>query len=76
MTEYKFWQVDAFSRQPYLGNPAAMVFEADDIADEDMQTIARQFNLSETVFLCEPTSKAADYRARIFTPASEIPFAA
>ena len=79
MTEFRFWQVDAFSRQPYLGNPAAIVFEADGIADDDMQTIARQFNLSETVFLCEPTSKPgttqADYRARIFTPASEIPFA-
>jgi PhzF family phenazine biosynthesis protein len=75
LTEYKFWQVDAFSRQPYLGNPAAIVFEADGIKDDDMQTVARQFNLSETVFLSKASTVEADYRARIFTPVSEIPFA-
>ncbi len=75
MNEYRFWQVDAFSRHPYLGNPAAIVFAADEISDDQMQIIARQFNLSETVFLCEPTSPDADYLARIFTPTSELPFA-
>jgi PhzF family phenazine biosynthesis protein len=71
-----FWQVDAFSAVPYGGNPAAIVFDADALSTEQMQTITRQFNLSETVFLCGPSDKtAADYRARIFTPGKEIPFA-
>jgi PhzF family phenazine biosynthesis protein len=72
----RFWQVDAFSAERYRGNPAAIVFEADPLSTDEMQTIARQFNLSETVFLCVPSEKStADYRARIFTPAREIPFA-
>jgi len=75
MRKYPFWQIDSFSRERYLGNPAAIVFEADSLQAEEMQTIARQMNLSETVFLCTPTEDSADYRARIFTPRSELPFA-
>jgi len=73
--EHRFWQVDAFSAEPYLGNPAAVVFDADDLSTDEMQTIARQFNLSETVFLCSPSMADADYRARIFSPTREMPFA-
>ena len=75
MKSYRFWQVDAFSHEPYKGNPAAIVFEADPLSAEQMQTIARQMNLSETVFFCQPTDPQADYRARIFTVVREIPFA-
>jgi len=75
MREYRFWQVDAFSAEPYLGNPAAVVFEADSLETTEMQTIARQMNLSETVFLCQPAADSAHYRARIFTPRKELPFA-
>jgi PhzF family phenazine biosynthesis protein len=75
MSEHRFWQVDAFSRERYQGNPAAVVFEADGLECSQMQTIARQMNLSETVFLCRATLASADYRARIFTPRSELPFA-
>ena len=67
-------QIDVFSSTPLLGNPAAVVFDADDIPGAIMQRIAREMNLSETVFLLQPTGEA-DYRARIFTPASELPFA-
>ena len=74
MQELKFWQVDAFSDEPYKGNPAAIVFEADVLTSDQMQTIARQMNLSETVFLCKPSGHAS-YRARIFTPTTEVPFA-
>lgn len=73
-TRLHFWQVDAFSDAPYKGNPAAVVFDADRLTSDEMQTIARQMNLSETVFLCRP-SVDASYRARIFTPAREVPFA-
>lgn len=70
-----FVQVDAFTRRPLYGNPAAVVFGADAIPPETMQKIAREMNLSETVFILEPTTPEADYRARIFTPMSELPFA-
>jgi len=75
MEEYVYRIVDAFSLKPYRGNPAAVIFDADDIAQGQMQTIARHLNLSETVFLCRPEAEGADYRARIFTPREEIPFA-
>lgn len=75
MKAYVYRIVDAFSLKPYRGNPAAVVFDADDIAPGQMQTIARHLNLSETVFLCRPEADGADYRARIFTPREEIPFA-
>lgn len=72
---YDFVQVDAFTSKPLYGNPAAVVFDADDLTAETMQKIAREMNLSETVFILKPTSAAADYRVRIFTPMSELPFA-
>lgn len=72
---YDFVQVDAFTHKPLYGNPAAVVFDADDLTTETMQKIAREMNLSETVFILKPTSSDADYRARIFTPMSEMPFA-
>ena len=73
--EKEFAQVDAFTDRPLYGNPAAVVFDADDIPTELMQKIAREMNLSETVFILEPTTPEADYRVRIFTPMSELPFA-
>lgn len=71
----EFVQVDAFTHSPLYGNPAAVVFDADDIPARTMQRIAREMNLSETVFLLRPTHPEADYRVRIFTPMSELPFA-
>jgi PhzF family phenazine biosynthesis protein len=70
-----FLQVDAFTRRPLYGNPAAVVFDADGIPSETMQKVAREMNLSETVFILKPTRADADYRVRIFTPMSELPFA-
>ncbi|MBU9477053.1 PhzF family phenazine biosynthesis protein [Burkholderia multivorans] len=70
-----FVQVDAFTHRPLYGNPAAVVFDADEIPAETMQKIAREMNLSETVFILKPTTPDADYRARIFTPMNELPFA-
>jgi PhzF family phenazine biosynthesis protein len=67
--------VDVFTAVPLKGNPVAVVFDADDIDDAAMQSIARWTNLSETTFVCKPTSPLADYRLRIFTPAQELPFA-
>lgn len=68
-----FMQVDAFTSTPLRGNPCAVVFEADGLAEEQMLAIAREMNLSETAFVL--TSERADVRARYFTPAEEIPLA-
>jgi PhzF family phenazine biosynthesis protein len=68
-------QVDVFSTEPLLGNPVAVVHDADDLTTEQMAAFARWTNLSETTFLLRPTDPAADYRLRIFTPGEELPFA-
>jgi PhzF family phenazine biosynthesis protein len=70
-----FSQVDVFSAEPFLGNPVAVVHDADGISDDEMATFARWTNLSETTFLLRPTTDEADYRLRIFTPGTELPFA-
>jgi PhzF family phenazine biosynthesis protein len=70
-----FRQVDVFTTTPYLGNPVAVVLDADGLSDADMQRFARWTNLSETTFVLPPTAGDADYRVRIFTPALELPFA-
>jgi len=71
----RFKQVDVFTAVPFKGNPLAVVFDADDLDDAQMQAIARWTNLSETTFLVKPTEPAADYRVRIFTTHGELPFA-
>ena len=70
-----FRQVDVFTGVPFKGNPVAVVHDADRLTTEQMQEIARWTNLSETTFVCAPSDERADYRLRIFTPASELPFA-
>lgn len=70
-----FKQVDVFTATPYRGNPVAVILDAEGLSDEDMQQIAHWTNLSETTFVLPPTDPAADYRVRIFTPGSELPFA-
>lgn len=76
---YKFHQVDTFTGTPYLGNPVAVVNCLDASqptpTQEQMQRFARWTNLSETTFLLPPSSDAADYRLKIFTPVEELPFA-
>ncbi|MEU2168583.1 PhzF family phenazine biosynthesis protein [Micromonospora chersina] len=67
--------VDVFTDRPFAGNPLAVVFGAEGLATEQMQALAVEFNLSETVFVLPPTQVGATYRARIFTPAAELPFA-
>ncbi len=70
-----FRQVDVFSHAPLLGNPVAVVHDADDLTEAQMAGFARWTNLSETTFLLRPRSPGADYRLRIFTPGGELPFA-
>jgi trans-2,3-dihydro-3-hydroxyanthranilate isomerase len=66
--------VDVFTDRAYAGNPLAVVLGGDGLTTEQMQAMAREFNLSETTFPVATTA-GADYRLRIFTPAAELPFA-
>lgn len=75
MTPLPFQQVDVFASTPLKGNPVAVVLDADGLTDEQMAALASWTNLSETTFVLRPTDPAADYRLRIFTPGSELPFA-
>jgi PhzF family phenazine biosynthesis protein len=72
---HPFAQVDVFSSESFGGNPVAVVLDADGLADDTMQLIARWTNLSETTFVLTPSDAGADYQVRIFTPAGELPFA-
>ena len=70
-----FCTVDVFTEHRFGGNPLAVFVDAPEISDELMQSIAREFNLSETVFIVKPRDSRAQRRLRIFTPARELPFA-
>ncbi|MDX6213239.1 MAG: trans-2,3-dihydro-3-hydroxyanthranilate isomerase [Frankiales bacterium] len=79
MPTLHYRMVDVFTDRPFAGNPLAVVLDADDLDTADLQKIARQFNLSETAFPMVPAHDerlaGADYRLRIFTPLTELPFA-
>jgi trans-2,3-dihydro-3-hydroxyanthranilate isomerase len=71
----KFYQADVFTDEPFGGNPVAVLPDAAGLTDEELQKIAREMNLSETVFVLPPTDPKAAAKVRIFTPKQEIPFA-
>ncbi len=70
-----FLEIDVFADEPFLGNPLAVVVDAEGLDTEDMERITRWENFSETAFLLPPTVPDADYRVRIFTLRGELPFA-
>jgi trans-2,3-dihydro-3-hydroxyanthranilate isomerase len=71
----RFVTLDVFTSKRFAGNPLAVVLEPQGLDTAAMQQIAREFNLSETVFVWPPEDKAHRARIRIFTPVSELPFA-
>jgi trans-2,3-dihydro-3-hydroxyanthranilate isomerase len=71
----RFDTLDVFTDQRMAGNPLAVVHDADDISLVEMQSIAREFNLAETVFVMTPADPSNTARIRIFTPQRELPFA-
>jgi trans-2,3-dihydro-3-hydroxyanthranilate isomerase len=83
MPTYRFVQLDVFTDKSFAGNPLAVFPEAEGLSDERMMQIAREMNLSETVFVLEPKSESRSAgaeskvlrRLRIFTPTRELPFA-
>lgn len=70
-----FHTMDVFTDRAFAGNPLAVVMGADDLTPAQMQIIAREFNLSETIFVQRPVNPAHTARVRIFFPTAEIPFA-
>lgn len=71
----EFHVYDVFTDRAFSGNPLAVVMGADGLSTAQMQTIARQFNLSETIFVQTPEEPDHSARVRIFFPTAEIPFA-
>ena len=72
---YDFIQLDVFTDKAFCGNPLAVFPDAEGLTDEQMQQIAREMNLSETVFVLPSEKEGVLRRLRIFTPTSELPFA-
>lgn len=71
----RLYQLDVFTTKAFAGNPLAVVTDGDDLSQHQMQTVAREMNLAETVFVQRPTNNRALARLRIFTTTRELPFA-
>ena len=71
----QFQTVDVFTGTQFVGNPLAVVLNAEGLSTGQMQAIAAEFNLAETTFVLPPTDPAHTAEVRIFTPRSEMPFA-
>jgi PhzF family phenazine biosynthesis protein len=74
MKQIKMYVVDAFTDKPFLGNPAGVVLDADELTAEEMQMVAKEINLSETAFIRKSDKPGVHYRVRYFTPSLEIDF--
>jgi trans-2,3-dihydro-3-hydroxyanthranilate isomerase len=75
MRKLKYHRVDVFTDRAFGGNPLAVFTNGRGLATELMQTIAKEFNLSETTFVMPPDDSKHDWRVRIFTPMNELPMA-
>jgi len=71
---YRVFQVDAFTRTLFAGNPAGVVLDADDLTDTEMQQIAREIGRGDTAFVLAPSGADHDLRMRFYTPKCEVPF--
>jgi len=75
MDEHVFYIVDVFAEERYTGNQLAVFLNGHLYSDAEMQKLAREMNYSETTFLFPRESAGNTFKVRIFTPASEVPFA-
>src|SRR5690606_20605018 len=73
--KFNYLLLDVFTTERLKGNPLAVVLNADPLLDNQMQAIASEFNLSETVFIKRPEAVKHTAAVRIFTPSVELPFA-
>jgi trans-2,3-dihydro-3-hydroxyanthranilate isomerase len=72
---FEFYTLDVFTNRKFGGNPLAVVLDAEPLNTGQMQTITREFNLSETVFVMAPDDPTNTAKVRIFFPGGEMPFA-
>jgi len=70
----RVFQVDAFTRERFTGNPAGVVLDADSLSDAEMQSLAREMNNGDTAFVLQPDGDDHDVRLRFFTPRKEAGF--
>lgn len=75
MTRVRYHLLDVFTDSAFTGNPLAVFVDPPELTDAQMQTLAREINLSETVFVHSPGSGETAWPTRIFTPTTELPFA-
>ncbi|MEK5136214.1 PhzF family phenazine biosynthesis protein [Bacillus sp. FSL W8-0645] len=74
MRDIRVYHVDAFTTEKFGGNAAGVVLDGDLLTEDEMQNIARELNLPESVFLLPAHDKEADYRVKYFTPTEEVNF--
>jgi trans-2,3-dihydro-3-hydroxyanthranilate isomerase len=75
MRQIDYLIYDVFTNQPFTGNQLGVVLNAGELSGAEMQAIAREFNLSETIFFLPPDKVGNAARVRIFMPLGELPFA-
>ena len=73
MKTYRIYQIDAFTKERFKGNPADVVTNGDGLSDSQMQAIARELNNAETAFILSATASDHDVWIRFFTPTTEVP---
>lgn len=73
MNTYRIYQIDAFTKERFKGNPAGVVTNADGLSEAQMQAIARELNNAETAFILSPTAPDHHVWIRLFTPTTEVP---
>lgn len=73
MKKYKVYQIDSFTDKKFTGNPAGVVPDAEGLTEEQMLSIAREMNNSETAFIFETPAQDYDVEVRFFTPVAEVP---
>lgn len=74
MRDIRVYHVDAFTSEKFKGNTAGVVLDAEKLTENELQSIAKELNLPESVFLFPSTNEKADYKVRYFTPTEEINF--
>lgn len=71
--KYNLYQIDSFTKDKFVGNPAGVITNADGLTSDEMQKIARELNNSETAFIFSSNSDEYDVHIRFFTPTNEVP---
>lgn len=74
MKEIRVYHVDAFTTEKFTGNTAGVVLDAEKLTEMDMQQIAKELNLPESVFLLPTENEKADYKVKYFSPTDEVDF--